>query len=381
MFSPSLINIQNNNNNTFNKLFDCPTTEKVMFQECRSQNGMSSMAKGEPVKHVADADEHSRGSLDSTMLRDKPAIKKRKGKPRWKKPKDMPKRPLSAYNLFFGAERQRLVDSGVSKLGGFSGLAQLVSAKWKTLDDETKAPFLSRAKEEQIRYKREMRQWRGSDSSDDEESITTEDAMKNSVNSRSNDTVEMQRGLVGMSSFFLHDPNNNGNNSIQLSNGCQHMSTSSPPHITTNPFTMQSLSDKQQHYTQSCLIPIGSSCQQVHLQNMDLEKNGFSFLRSFQMPSTSSDFIWSESMNALRDWNNESLPKDSSSFQCETMNDSSTQCSDYTMMDSNDRISYPPSCEGTRVRVPAYTSGSMHRLVSQLDEDERKFLFLLNRDH
>ena len=86
-------------------------------------------------------------------------------KPKWQKPKDMPKRPLSAYNLFFRQERQRLIDAGDGKLGGFAGLSRKVSAKWKKLDAAAKQPFALLAKDDQIRYKREIKQWRRADSS------------------------------------------------------------------------------------------------------------------------------------------------------------------------------------------------------------------------
>lgn len=121
----------------------------------------------------------------------------------WKKPKDMPKRPLSAYNLFFQHERQRILseaqevevraqeasrthESMVSQeIGqmqqltvtessqneasrrhlkssgiGFANLGKAIGAKWKDLDPALKAPFEAQAAKEKERYDKEMSGWR-----------------------------------------------------------------------------------------------------------------------------------------------------------------------------------------------------------------------------
>jgi hypothetical protein len=112
-----------------------------------------------------------------------PQKKKRKSpdKP-WKKPADMPKRPLSAYNLFFQHERNRLkaeqhsqaaadAKAKSKKTGtkrkhekvsgiGFASLAKLVAARWNSLDAETKAPFEERAGVDKARYDKAVAIWR-----------------------------------------------------------------------------------------------------------------------------------------------------------------------------------------------------------------------------
>jgi hypothetical protein len=110
-----------------------------------------------------------------------PAAKKRP----WRKPKDMPKRPLSAYNIFFADERKEILKTrgqesndlpsvsqdifagGSSpssaetqgKKLGFAGLARSVAAKWKTLDAETKSKCEKRANIEKARYKAQMKEY------------------------------------------------------------------------------------------------------------------------------------------------------------------------------------------------------------------------------
>jgi hypothetical protein len=106
-------------------------------------------------------------------------ISKRK---KWKKPKDKPKRPLSAYNLFFQHQRERLLHGddeppfAVSQASdeilhpeadgrgdgriGFAALAKEVASKWKLLEPHQKESFEKEAEKEKERYKLELSVWK-----------------------------------------------------------------------------------------------------------------------------------------------------------------------------------------------------------------------------
>ncbi|KAL7564415.1 hypothetical protein ACA910_002733 [Epithemia clementina (nom. ined.)] len=98
-----------------------------------------------------------------------------------KKPGDMPRRPLSAYNYFFSEMRTKLVSDrasgkdegfkeflakqgagtdGSKKNGFFSSMGKYVAKRWKELSPEEMKPFTDKADEDLERYRREMDEYR-----------------------------------------------------------------------------------------------------------------------------------------------------------------------------------------------------------------------------
>ena len=71
---------------------------------------------------------------------------------------DKPKRPLSAYNIFFQRERKALLNAQ-GKVG-FAAMAKTISAKWKKMDAAEKEPLTQLAKADSARYQREMKVWK-----------------------------------------------------------------------------------------------------------------------------------------------------------------------------------------------------------------------------
>eukprot|EP00534_Pseudo-nitzschia_fraudulenta_P010886 CAMPEP_0201215346 /NCGR_PEP_ID=MMETSP0851-20130426/188913_1 /ASSEMBLY_ACC=CAM_ASM_000631 /TAXON_ID=183588 /ORGANISM="Pseudo-nitzschia fraudulenta, Strain WWA7" /LENGTH=585 /DNA_ID=CAMNT_0047504799 /DNA_START=146 /DNA_END=1903 /DNA_ORIENTATION=- len=120
-------------------------------------------------------------SASSEMIEEKITKRKRKSPliP-WKKPKGMPKRPLSAYNFFFQDRRKSIMlaasksyndgqeepkqshrRSSRKRSGvGFANLARTIGTEWKALDSGTKGPYESLAMSDKDRYDREMIVWR-----------------------------------------------------------------------------------------------------------------------------------------------------------------------------------------------------------------------------
>eukprot|EP00523_Entomoneis_sp_CCMP467_P008515 CAMPEP_0168739038 /NCGR_PEP_ID=MMETSP0724-20121128/11246_1 /TAXON_ID=265536 /ORGANISM="Amphiprora sp., Strain CCMP467" /LENGTH=278 /DNA_ID=CAMNT_0008786407 /DNA_START=59 /DNA_END=895 /DNA_ORIENTATION=+ len=88
-------------------------------------------------------------------------------------PQDLPPRPkrsLSAYNLFFQAQRKELLDALPSTQGkkprkshgkmGFALMARTISGRWKEISREDKKYFEGLAAVDMARYEREMAIWK-----------------------------------------------------------------------------------------------------------------------------------------------------------------------------------------------------------------------------
>ena len=132
------------------------------------------------------------GSMVATGTVNKPT-KVKKG--RRKQPKDKPKRPLSAYNIFFKEERARLLQKlddakkeEASENGneededkkppskiGFENLAKIIGSKWQDLTPTQVEYYKEKAGEDMKRYKSEMETYLAKQQSGKDNSSTNAD--------------------------------------------------------------------------------------------------------------------------------------------------------------------------------------------------------------
>ena len=164
-----------------------PFPPHLIFQSNDKGKAMTSFYQ-EPTPTPHHSRHMTSKALDEKQL---PSGGKRpRGRPKGSTNKGKPKRPLSAYNIFFKEERARILESipdaekakssrkhrkslstGSSsgetpdmKRGGkqphgkigFENLAKMIASRWQSLSPEELEPYTSRAKVEAERYKKEL---------------------------------------------------------------------------------------------------------------------------------------------------------------------------------------------------------------------------------
>lgn len=96
---------------------------------------------------------------------------------RKKKPKSLPKRPLSAYNLYFQRVRADLNSDGGCRIG-FHELGKIVGKQWKSLSEDEHKVYRELADQDSERYRRDMEQHKKVESKKEEEKIA-EQSLRN----------------------------------------------------------------------------------------------------------------------------------------------------------------------------------------------------------
>ena len=128
-------------NELSNLLTNCPTppfNQMDSFGSLHSTSSSFGVTQGTKKQYASKAMQHNRRKC--------------------KKPNGKPKRPLSAYNLFFKSEREKLIRA--NRRLSFSNMAKEISVKWKAVDTEGRQVFVAAAEIEQISYRSAVSKWK-----------------------------------------------------------------------------------------------------------------------------------------------------------------------------------------------------------------------------
>jgi HMG (high mobility group) box len=136
----------------------------------------------------------------------------------WRKPKGKPKRPLSAYNIFYQEVRQKILEerncSNEAGIGGigFRNLTQAVAVRWKDLDSNLKKPYELKAREAKAQYLVDLALWEKSQQKlveiDSRNASPTSSVLKANVGSESSNVPSLISALYDASHHAsnVHEP-------------------------------------------------------------------------------------------------------------------------------------------------------------------------------
>ena len=180
--------IENTENNESSKVTQVAISnekiEQVMSKDSNIlhvvQNKMTSVKDEKVLKNNCMSHKRSKIRKKRTLENEEP-IKRGRGRPKRNPGEGWPKRPLSAYNLFFKCEREKILKSlkplndksqvqekrkrirknRAPKHGkiSFSDLAKTIGARWKTLHQEEKTKFEMQAIKNMKDYRYEVAQF------------------------------------------------------------------------------------------------------------------------------------------------------------------------------------------------------------------------------
>ena len=134
-----------------------PAAESTSNSGSKSKGRKRSHSERSSQKQASSSVGNSTGSKTAASTKKKSEyipISRRK-----KKPKGMPKRPLSAYNLYFQAERTKIIANQQEGNGpriGFEGLGKIIGKQWRDLSSIDKKDYEKLAKKDSERYRKEM---------------------------------------------------------------------------------------------------------------------------------------------------------------------------------------------------------------------------------